>query len=39
MTFEEWVVFILFTIVINLIMQIIAWKLAFWVGKKKGGKE
>ena len=39
MTFEEWVVFILFTIAINLIMQIIAWKISFWIGKKKGGAE
>ena len=35
MTFEEWVVFILFTIAINLILQTIAWKLSFWIGKKK----
>lgn len=38
MTFEEWVVFILFTIAINLILQTIAWKISFWIGKRKGGK-
>ena len=39
MTFEEWIVFILFTIAINLIFQILAWKVAFWIGKKKGGND
>ena len=38
MTFEEWVVFILFNIAINIILQTLAWKLSFWIGKKRGEK-
>ena len=35
MTFEEWIVFILFTIGINVILQTIAWKIGVSIAKKK----
>lgn len=34
MTKEEWIIFILFNVVINVIFQTIAWKIAFRIGKK-----
>lgn len=38
MTREEWIIFILFNIVINVIFQTLAWKIAFQIGKKKEGE-
>lgn len=38
MTFEEWIVFILFTIGINVIFQIIAWEIGVSIAKKEGKK-
>lgn len=35
MTFEEWIVFILFTIGINVILQTIAWKIGFSIAKRE----
>ena len=32
MTFEEWAIFIAFTIVINVILQTVAWKIAYKLG-------
>ena len=39
MTKEEWIIFILFNIVINIIFQTLAWKIAFHIEKKKEGDE
>lgn len=39
MTFEEWIVFILFNIGINVILQTIAWKIGFSIGKKREVKK
>mgnify|MGYP007038248316 CR=1 FL=1 len=39
MTFEEWIVFILFTIAINVIFQTIAWKIGVSIGKKRGKEQ
>ena len=39
MTAEEWVFFIAFTIIINAIMQMIAWKITKWMWKKEDRKE
>ena len=36
MTSEEWIVFVLFTIGVNVIMQIIAWIIGVSLGKKRG---
>lgn len=34
MTIEQWIVFILFTIAINIVMQVLAWKIAYKLGVK-----
>lgn len=39
MTTKEWIFFILFNIAINIILQVLAWKIAFSIEKKKGGDE
>ena len=38
MTFEEWVIFISFTIIINVITQTIAWKIGYRLGTKSADK-
>jgi Mn2+/Fe2+ NRAMP family transporter len=35
MTVEQWIVFILFTIVINIVIQVLAWKIGYWLGTKQ----
>ena len=39
MTFEEWIVFILFTIGINVFFQTIAWKIGISIAKKREVKK
>lgn len=39
MTSEEWIVFILFNIAVNVIFQIIAWKIGVSIGKKSEEKK
>ncbi len=34
MTIEEWVVFISFTIAINIVVQVLAWKIGYWLGNR-----
>lgn len=38
MTIEQWIFFILFTIVINIVMQVLAWKIGYWLGTKQDKK-
>lgn len=33
MTVKEWIAFISFTIAINIVMQVLAWKIGHWLGK------
>jgi len=33
MTVEQWIIFISFTIAINIVMQVLAWKIGYWLGK------
>lgn len=35
MTAEQWIIFILFTIAINIVVQTLAWKIAYWLGTRK----
>ena len=35
MTAEEWIIFLIFTIAINVLFQVIAWKLARSIGQKE----
>ena len=39
MTFEEWIIFILFNIGINVIFQTIAWKIGVSIAKKSEEKK
>lgn len=39
MTSEEWIVFILFNIGINVILQVTAWKIGFSIAKKREVKK
>lgn len=39
MTIEQWIVFILFTITINIVMQVLAWKIGYWLGTKQCKKK
>lgn len=34
MSFEQWIIFISFTIAINIVMQVLAWKIGHWLGYK-----
>lgn len=34
MTAEQWILFISFTVVINIVFQVTAWKLAYWLATK-----
>lgn len=35
MTIEQWIAFILFTIAINIVIQVLAWKIGYWLGSKQ----
>ena len=35
MTPFEWVIFILFNIVLNVVMQVLAWNIAYKIGNKE----
>lgn len=35
MTIEQWIGFILFTIAINIVIQVLAWKIGYWLGAKQ----
>ena len=37
MTITEWICFIVFTIIINILFQTIAWKIGYWLGKAEEG--
>ena len=39
MTFEEWIVFILFNIGINVILQVTAWNIGVSIAKKREVKK
>lgn len=39
MTIEQWIVFISFTIVINIVIQVLAWKIGYWLGAKQDNDE
>jgi len=36
MTAKEWIIFILFNITINVLLQMLAWKIAIKLSKKEG---
>ena len=38
MTQKEWICFIVFNIVLNVVLQTLAWKLAMYISKKEGEK-
>lgn len=39
MTTEEWIFFIIFTIAINVVMQVLAWKIGSYLGRRSTRKE
>lgn len=39
MTAEEWIFFIIFTIAINVVMQVLAWKIGSYLGRRSTRKE
>lgn len=39
MTVEQWIIFILFTIIINIVIQVLAWKIGYWLGTKEANSK
>lgn len=35
LTLEEWIIFISFTVVINIVFQVTAWRIGYWIGTKQ----